>query len=164
MIKRLFLAGLAAFSGAAPAWAGSLDGKTFIIEMSSSQYASGYAEYLVPPLAKVLARSRMKPMKGPGADVAINIVTHSDGGQWVGEGEGRQWLYTVSITVGISPGDYGIPVDGTPKFGVRASLVTPDGDREDELACLIGLAAEQAIDRYRLEGLIEIDGAACLRK
>lgn len=164
MIDRLVLAGLVAALGAVPARAGGLEGKSYIIEMSSSQYSSGYADYLVPPLAAALAKSAMKPLKGPGADVAVNVVTHSDVGQWIGEGEGRQWLYTVSITVGISPGDYQIPVDGTPQFGVRASLMTPNGDRGDEMACLIGLAAGQAIARYRPAGMIEIDGKACLRK
>ena len=81
----------------APALAGPLDGKTYIVEISSSQSSSGYAEYLLPPLLAELARSRMRPAKGPGADVVVNIVTESDVGQWMGSGEDREWIHTVIL-------------------------------------------------------------------
>ena len=147
----------------AAATAGPLDGKSYIVEISSSQDASGYAAYLLPPLLKVLKRSALRPAKGPGADVVFNIVTESDVGRWVGKGSARTWLYRVDVTVGISPESHVIPVDGTPRFGVRARLTTPDPDREDELACLIALAARTAIANYRPEGLLDTDGSSCLR-
>jgi hypothetical protein len=147
------------------AQAGSpLDGKTYIIEMSSSQSTSGYAHYLVPPLARAIARAGLKAKGGPGADIVFNLVTHSDVGQWMNTSQGREWLYTVTITTGISPESYVIPFEGTPQFGVAASLVTPNPDREDELACLIDLATREAIARYRPTGIIEISGQSCLRK
>lgn len=146
------------------AQAGSpLDGKTYIIEMSSSQSASGYAHYLVPPLARAIARAGLKPKGGPGADVVFNLVTNSDVGQWMDTPKGREWLYTVTITTGISAESYVIPFEGTPQFGVAASLVTPNPDREDELACLIDLATREAIARYRPQGIIQISGQSCLR-
>lgn len=147
------------------ALAGSaLDGKTYIIEMSSSQSASGYMAYLLPPLASEIERAGLKAKRGPGADVVFNIVTYSDVGQWMDRGEGREWLYTVTITTGVSPESYTIPFEGTPQFGVAVSLITPNGDREDELACLIRLATREAIARYRPEGLIRLSGQSCLRK
>lgn len=149
---------------AAPALAGPLDGKSYIVEISSSQSSSGYAEYLLPPLLAELARSRMRPAKGPGADVVVNIVTESDVGQWVGSGDARQWLYTVQITVGISPESYVIPQEGTPVFGIRARLMTPNSDREDELNCLTRLAARTAIRNYQPEGIFTTDGSSCLRR
>lgn len=158
---------LSIYLGLAPspaAMAGPLDGKTYIIEMSSSQNSSGYSRYLVPPLAKALNDAGLKSKGGPGADLAANVITHSDVGQWMNTGSDRQWLYTVTITVGISPENYRIPYEGTPKFGVAATLVTPDGDREDELACLIGLAARTAVEKYKPDGLMRISGDACLRK
>jgi hypothetical protein len=147
------------------AHAGSaLDGKTYIIEMSSSQSASGYAAYLLPPLVSEIERASLKAKRGPGADLVFNVVTHSDVGRWVKNAQGREWLYTVTITTGISPEAYVIPFGGKPQFGVAVALVTPNGDREDELACLIRLATREAIARYRPKGLIKLSGQACLRK
>lgn len=147
-----------------PANAGPLDGKSYIIELSSSQYESGYGAYLVPPLASALAKSGMVARNGPGADVVVNIVTKSDVGQWIGEGENREWIYTFDITVGISPESHSIPIDGTPVFGIRARLLTPNSDREDELVCLIKLAARTAVADYQPTGVFQTDGSSCLRK
>lgn len=149
--------------GAAPVLAGPLSGKTYIIELSSSQYDSGLGDDLVPPLASVLAKSGLRAKNGPGADVVVNVVPGSDVGQWVQTAQGRVWLYTVTVTVGISPETYAIPPEGTPAFGVAASLKTPNPDREDELSCLIKLAARTAIKNYRPEGVLQTDGAACAR-
>jgi hypothetical protein len=155
----------AAFTcAAATAVADPLDGKSYIIELSSSQFASGYGNDLVPPLVSVLADANLRSVTGPEADIVVNIVTDFDVGQWMGQGADRVWTYTVQITVGISPGAYVIPDDGTPAFGVRARLLTPDRDREDELACLIKLAARTAIANYAPTGLFQTDGEACLRK
>ena len=146
-----------------PALADPLTGKTYIIEMTSSQMASGYGEYLLPPLAKALAKSPMRPKNGPGADVVVNIVTGSDVGAWVRTEAGKVWLYTITVTIGISPGETVLPVDGTPVFGVRAALRTPNPDRYDELKCLIGLATKTALAEYRPKGQITVDGTACAR-
>ena len=67
------------------------------------------------------------------------------------------------ITVGISPAAYVIPEDQTPAFGVRADLLTPNPDRDDELACLIKLAARTALANYAPTGLFQTDGSSCLR-
>lgn len=146
-----------------PAMASPLDGKSYIIELSSSQYDSGYGEYLVPPLTKALRPSGMTAKNGPGADMVVNVVPESDVGKWVKTASGKQWLYTLSVTVGISPGETSLPYDGTPVFGVRASLLTPNADREDELSCLIGLAARTAVANYRPKGIVAVDGSSCLR-
>lgn len=149
------------------ALAGPLSGKSYIVEMSSSQSASGYADYLLPPLLKELAASDLKPWKtlGPGADVVVNVVTGSDVGRWVDQGGEEVWLYTVSVTVGLSPESYVIPYEGTPDFGIRADLLTPNPDREDELACLIRLATRTALANYRQGGgVLRTDGSACLRR
>ena len=73
--------------------------------MSSSQSASGYGDYLLPPLLAELGRSDLKPWKtlGPGADEVVNVVTPSDVGRWVGTGEDRVWTYAISATVRLSP-------------------------------------------------------------
>ena len=101
---------------ATPAAADPLTGKSYIVEMSSSQSASGYGDYLLPPLLAELGRSDLKPWKtlGPGADVVVNVMTASDVGRWVGTGDSRVWTYTISATVGISPETYVIPYEGTP--------------------------------------------------
>jgi hypothetical protein len=145
------------------AMAEGLTGKSYIIELSSSQYDSGYGAYLVPPLVRALDRAGLRSAGGPGADLVANIVTESDVGQWIGEGDAREWTHTVRITVGLSPESYVIPFEGTPAFGVTATLLTPNPDREDELDCLIGLAARTAIANYRPEGHLRTDGSACLR-
>ncbi len=148
---------------ATAASAGPLDGKSYIIELSSSQYASGFGAYLVPPLAAALRQSPMRAMTGPGADLVVNVVYDSDVGRWRGKGKDRAWIYEVLVTVGISPGDYTIPPDGTPRFGVRARLLTPNPDREDEMACLIRLAARTALANYRPTGILTTDGSSCAR-
>jgi hypothetical protein len=145
--------------------AAPLDGKTYIVYVSSLQSDSGYIAYLLPPMGRAIARAGLKPAKpAPGADVVFNIVTDSDVGQWMEGANGREWLYTVTITIGISPESYVIPFEGTPQFGVAVSLITPNGDREDELACLIELATREAIARYQPRGLIKLSGQSCLRK
>ncbi len=146
------------------AGAGPLKGNSYIIELSSSQFSSGYGDYLLPPLIEVLERSEMTAANGSGADVVVNIVTQSDVGQWIGQGDDRAWIYTFDITVGISPESYLIPIDGTPVFGIRARLLTPNSDREDELDCLIKLAARTALAQYRATGIFQTDGSSCLRK
>lgn len=147
-----------------PAWAGPLDGKTYILELTSNQNTSGYGEYLVPALAGALDRAGLRPGTGPGADVVVNIMPQSDVGQWVGTGAAREWLYTVDITVGISPESYVIPYEGTPVFGVRARLMTPNSDRTDELDCLTRLAVRTAVANYGKTGVLTTDGQSCLRK
>ena len=149
---------------ATPGHAGPLTAKSYIIQLSSSQYASGYGEYLVPPLYKVLQTSGMTATNGPGADVVVNVETGTDVGQWVGTGDQKEWLYTIFVTVGLSPETDDIPYEGTPAYGVTASLMTPNGDRTDELDCLIALAARTALANYRATGALQTDGQSCLRK
>ena len=159
-----FLLIAASCAGTSPASAAPLAARKYIIQMSSSQADSGYAEYLVPPLAKVFNDAGFVAMRGPGADIVVNIQTSSDVGQWTTTVNGKEWMYTVKITVGISPENYDIPYEGTPQFGTEVSLVTPNGDREDELACLITLAAKTAIAHYQPKGLDKVSGQACLRR
>ena len=170
MTRRLILTAAAClvsyFIVSGTAVASPLSGKSYVVETSSSQSSSGYADYLLPPLLRVLEHSTLKPWKklGPGADVVFNVVTHSDVGQWMETAKGREWLYTQTITVGVSPESYTIPFEGTPQFGVAATLITPNSDREDELACLIEFAARQAIALYKPSGIVKISGQSCLRK
>lgn len=141
----IYIAAAIGFCFANGSAASPLDGKSYIIELSLSQYGSGYGNYLVPPLAKTMARSGLRAANGPGADVVVNIQTSSDVGKWIGTGASRIWMYEIAVTVGISPESYQIPFEGTPAFGVKAKLMTPNPDRDDELACLIGLAARTAL-------------------
>lgn len=161
-MRRLCLAPvLVALASAAAA--DPLTGKSYIIQLSSSQYSSGYGEYLVPPLASVLRKSGMRAVNGPGADLVINVETSSDVGQWAKLGGKKVWLYTISATVGISPEAYEIPYEGTPAFGITASLKTPNPDRQDEMDCLIKLAARTALANYRSSGIFPVDGSSCQR-
>lgn len=149
---------------ATPAAAGPLSGQSYIIELSSSQSASGYGDYLLPPLMKAMEASDLVPHRilGPGADIVVNVVTSSDVGAWMGDPP--VWTYTISATVGLSPESYAMPYNGTPAFGVRAELRTPNPDREDEMNCLITLAARTAIVNYRPTGIVKTDGQSCLRR
>jgi hypothetical protein len=145
------------------ATANPLTGKSYIIQLSSTQYSSGYGNYLVPPLASVMKKSGLRSKSGPGADLVVNVETDSDVGRWVGTGANKIWLYTVSATVGISPESYDIPYEGTPAFGITASLMTPNPDRQDEMDCLIKLAARTALANYRPKGIFPVDGSSCQR-
>jgi hypothetical protein len=146
-----------------PAFADPLADKSYIIQLSSTQYSSGLGEYLLPPLVAVLGKSGLHAQNGPGADVVVNVETSSDVGRWVGEGAQKVWLYTISATVGISPETYEIPYEGTPAFGVTAVLETPSPDRQDEMDCLIELAARTALANYSPKGVFPVDGSSCLR-
>lgn len=149
---------------ASAALSGPLTGKTYIIELVSTHQGSGYAEFLIPPFAAALDSNGMRPANGPGADYVVNILTDSDVGRWTGTGAARAWTYTVTITVGISPEPYTLPLDGTPAFGVRATLLTPNPDREDELKCLVKLTTRTAVTNYRPTGMYRVDGHSCLRR
>jgi len=141
----------------------ALKGKSYIVQLSSSQYSSGYGDYLLPPLTRALRASGLRAQNGPGADLVVNIEPRSDVGRWVTRAGQRQWLYTSEVTVGISPERYDIPHDGKPQFGVTARLLTPDADRQDEFSCLIELAAGSALARYQPTGIIVVDGSRCAR-
>lgn len=164
MRSALILLALVALPAGADTLTGLLSGKSFIIQMSSSQYSSGYGQYLLPPLQQVMSTSGMRAQRGPGAEVVVNVETDSDVGQWVARGGGQVWLYTIAATVGLSPESYEIPWEGTPAFGVRASLLTTNPDRQKEWDCLIKLAARTALQNYRPEGLLGVDGQGCNRE
>lgn len=149
---------------ASVAHAGPLDGQRYIIELSSSQYDSGYGAYLVPPLAAVMAGSGMRAANGPGADIVVNVLTQSDTGNWVGKGEDREWLYEFAVTVGLSPESFVLDVAGTPAFGMTAVVMTPNADSDALLDCMIRLAARTALANYRPEGHLRTDGSDCLRR
>jgi len=157
----IWAAGIGVMAGcAAP---GPMAGKTYAIELTTSQWVSGYGGDLVPPLVEALRREGLSVTEAPDPDFLVNIRTEADVGQWVQQGGDQNWIYTVEVMVGLSPGAYVIPPDGTPAFGMRARLRTPDRDREDELACLIRLAARTAVARYQPEGQGVVDGQRCLR-
>ena len=148
---------------ASPADSGPLTGKSCIIQMSSTQHASGHAEYLLPPLYAVMSTSGLRAQGGSKADVVVNVETASDVGQWLERGGARVWLYTIAATVGISPESDAILYEVTPAFGVRASLLTSNPDRQRECDCLIKLAARTALQNDRPTGLLAVDGSRCSR-
>jgi hypothetical protein len=151
---------------AAPALAdGVAKGTTYIIQLTSSQYDSGYGEYLVPPLAKALDRAGLRSKGGPGADLVATVDPRSDVGAWYSDAAGRNWLYTRTVTIGLSPASADVEPEGrlAPWFSVAARLRTPDEDRVDELDCLIALAVRTAVVRYRERGAVVIDGGQCAR-
>jgi hypothetical protein len=147
---------------------GSLAGKSYVIEMTNSQIASGFANDLVPPLVSALNTTGLKQKggTGAGADYAISISHDYDVGKWYGEAGHQTWLHTRTITVGITPAD-GSPWpqgEHSPAFGVSAVLRTPNVDRVDELECVIRVAVTEAAANYRPTGSLRIDAAQCLRK
>lgn len=140
--------------------------ESFIIQLTSSQYASGLGDYLVPPLLRAFRKTGMRYLGGPGAAFAATVESRSDVGKWYGSGEERQWLYEREVTVGLSPAGVDIEPGGrlSPSFAVTARLITPDEDRVDELECLIALATREVSLRYRPAGHVTIDGKGCARK
>ncbi|MCX7888386.1 MAG: hypothetical protein N2422_01495 [Rhodobacteraceae bacterium] len=156
---------------AGPALAGDGDGDalpegaTYIIQLTSSQYASGLGEFLVPPLTRAFGRTSLTYRGGPGADLVATVEHSYDSGSWHGTGAGRIWLHDTAVTVGLSPADMDVEPEGrlSPAFSVSARLLTPDADREDEIVCLIGLAVRELARRYRPEGHVTVDGSGCAR-
>lgn len=143
----------------------------FIIQLTSSQFVSGFGEYLVPPLLKAFRKTGMRYTGGPDAggpepDFAATVETGSDVGKWYDRGEARVWLYQRAVTVGLSPADMDIEPQGrlAPAFSVTVKLITPNPDRVDELNCLIALATRELAARYRPRGHVVVNGQGCARK
>lgn len=138
---------------------------SFIIQLTSSQYASGLGEYLVPPLLRAFRKTGMRYLGGPGAGFAATVESRSDVGEWYGAGDARQWLYARRVTVGLSPADVDVEPEGrlSPSFAVTALVITPNEDRVDELECLIALATRELSFRYRAVGHVTVDGRGCAR-
>ena len=160
----LVLAAATAVAGAGRA-DGVPKGATYIIQLTSSQYSSGLGEYLVPPLSRALERAGLRSRGGPGADLVATVESASDVGAWYPGRDGREWLYTRTVTVGLSPADADVEPEGRlqPWFAVGARIRTPDEDRVDELECLIALAVRVAVVRYRERGSVLVDGGGCAR-
>jgi hypothetical protein len=139
---------------------------SYIIQMSSSQYASGFAEYLVPPLRTAFRKTGMRYTGGSAAQYAATVETGSDVGRWYETGAGAKWLYERFVTVGLSPAEADIEPQGklSPHYSVTAKLVTPNEDRVDELNCLIALATRELAARYVPKGHVTVNGASCARK
>lgn len=139
---------------------------SFIVQLTSSQVASGLGDYLVPPLTRAFRQTGMTYDGGPGADYAATVETGSDVGRWYGEGDAAEWLYDRFVTVGLSPAAAEIDVEGrlAPHFAVTARLITPNEDRVDELDCLIALATRELARRYRPTGQVTVKGDSCARK
>lgn len=141
-------------------------GESYIIQLTSSQYASGLGDTLVPPLDKALRRTGMRYEGGPTAKFAATVQTESDVGSWHGTGDAKVWLYQRSITVGLSPADVDIEPEGklSPHFSVTVRMLTPDADRVDELNCLIALATRELSARYTPRGHVLVNGSGCARQ
>lgn len=139
---------------------------SFIIQLTSSQYSSGFGEYLVPPLDKAFRKTGMRYKGGPGADFTATVETGSDVGKWYGAGDAEEWLYERFVTVGLTPADIDVEPEGRlkPSFSVTVRLVTPNEDRVDELNCLIALATRELAVRYRPTGHVTVNGKDCARK
>jgi hypothetical protein len=139
---------------------------SYIIQMTSSQYASGFAEYLVPPLQKAFRKTGMRYAGGPDAQYAATVETGSDVGRWYGTGGEAKWLYERFVTVGLSPADADVEPQGrlSPYYSVTAKLVTPNADRVDELNCLIALVTRELAIRYVPKGHVTVNGASCARR
>ncbi|MGB3146315.1 MAG: hypothetical protein WBA91_01000, partial [Paracoccaceae bacterium] len=139
---------------------------SFIVQLSSSQYASGFGAYLVEPLTKAFRKTGLRYEGSPKADYAATIETGADVGRWYGEGDSALWLYERYVTVGLSPADADIEKAGkvSPSFSVTVRLKTPNEDRVDELNCLIALATAELAARYQPKGHVTVNGESCARR
>jgi hypothetical protein len=140
-------------------------GKTYIIQLTSSQGSSRFGEYLVPPLQRALNASGLVYKGDASAQYVATIETGADVGAWYGVGDQRQWLYTRFVTVGLSRSDIDVDIEGklTPAFSVKVSLTTPDEDRVDELKCLIERAVREVKAQYRPQGQVSLKDTSCAR-
>jgi hypothetical protein len=140
-------------------------GGSYIIQLTSSQYASGLGEYLVPPLEKAFRQTGMRYEGGPEAQFAATVETKSDVGSWYGTGDAKVWLYERSITVGLTPAEVDVEPEGklSPSFSVTVRMLTPDADRVDEMNCLIALATRELSARYKPRGHVLVNGSGCAR-
>ena len=141
-----------------------------IIQLTSSQFVSGFGEYLVPPLVEAFEKTGMTYAYDSGADFAATIETDADVGKWYETDDepvvAEVWLYERFITVGLSPAGIDIEPHGklAPSFSITVKLLTPDQDRVDELNCLISLATRELAARYKAKGHVLVDGTGCARK
>lgn len=150
---------------AGPARAQFPAGRTYIIQLTSSQGSSGMGEYLVPPLKRAFDQAGLRYRPDAGAEYTASVTNAYDVGKWHGAAGGRSWLHTRTVTVGLSPAGADIDKGNrmVPHFSVSARLLTADADRVDELNCLVALATRELVARYRPRGQATIDGSACRR-
>ncbi|MFM2356894.1 MAG: hypothetical protein RLZZ528_2630 [Pseudomonadota bacterium] len=138
-------------------------GKSFVIELTSTQASSGLGEYLVPPLHSGMTAAGLRYDGGPGADYVATVEPSSDVGSWHQVGGEQVWLYLQSVTVGLSPASMDVVPEGrlAPAFAVRVELLTDNADRDDQLECLIRLGVRVLRQAYRPEGAVRVDGSRC---
>ncbi|MDQ2089491.1 hypothetical protein [Marimonas arenosa] len=138
----------------------------FVIHLTSSQFVSGFGDYLVPPLYEAFVDTGLINDDGSNADYAATVQTGSDVGKWYEVGDDTAWLYRRTVTVGLSPADIDLEPGGelSPSFAVTVVLLTPNQDRVDELNCLITLATRELAARYRPKGHVTVDGKRCARQ
>jgi hypothetical protein len=141
-------------------------GRSYIVQLTSTQATSGFGEYLVPPLTRAFRKAGLRYDGSPSADFAATVETGSDVGAWYGKGAARAWLYDRTVTVGLSPASDPIDIAGrlVPAFAVTVHLRTPNPDRVDELECLIALATAELAARYRPRGKVAVNGQSCARR
>ena len=141
-----------------------------MIQLTSSQFASGFGEYLVPPLVEAFQKTGMTYAYDSDADFAATVETGADVGKWYKADNAADvaqvWLYERTVTVGLSPAEIDIEPYGrlAPSFSVTVKLLTPDQDRVDELNCLIALATRELAARYKAKGNVLVDGRSCSRE
>lgn len=141
-------------------------GRSYIVQLTSSQAGSGLGDYLVPPLTRAFRKAGLRYEGSAAAEYAATVESVSDVGRWHGTGQARRWLYERAVTVGLSPASDPIDRGGRlhPAFAVTVRLRTPDADRVDELNCLIALATSELAARYRPRGHVTVNGQSCARR
>ncbi|MDU8927780.1 hypothetical protein RXV86_10335 [Alisedimentitalea sp. MJ-SS2] len=139
---------------------------SFVIHLTSSQFASGYGEYLVPVLLKAFKRTGMAHAKTIKADYALTIEPGMDVGKWYERDGESVWLYRRTITIGLTPAEQDVEPEGrlAPGFAVTTVLLTPNADRDDEFKCLVSLTTRELAARYRPNGHVHVDGTGCARE
>lgn len=150
-------------AGAAGAERSALAGRTYVVQMTQPQVASGLAAHLLPPLTAAFARAGLVYRGGPDAEWVATVDTSSDVGAWYGSGSARRWLYMREVLIDIGPQAAMEKRPYGSRRGVAARLRTPDEDRADEYACLVDLAVADIAAHGPPKGRRTVDGAACAR-
>jgi hypothetical protein len=139
-------------------------GRTYLIQLEPGQADAPQAESVVEALRSGLDRHGLVYDLSDRAELIATYNIEVDQGRWIGKGAARRFVYTGTLTIGLSPaGHPAVPLSRRPAFGVRVSASSPEPAHVADVGCMARLGVAALAAGYRLSGRVDLDGSSCAR-